>query len=180
MGIRPALVPLPQFTYHPDPVGNGVIKQEATRCPACNQERPYVYVAGFYSEVDAEGVCPWCIADGSAAAKFQGSFTSIGMTEVASAASIDEVTHKTPGYFSWQEPEWLAHCGECCAFIGYVGWLEISHLEEELSNEIARLKEEWHMDDTEFREVLRKDGDVTGYLFRCIVCGLHRLHIDAS
>ena len=37
--------------------------------------RGYAYTAGFYAEEDVDAICPWCIADGSAAARFDGSFT---------------------------------------------------------------------------------------------------------
>ena len=29
-------------------------------------------------------------------------------------------------------------------------------------------------------EYLSKDGDLTGYLFRCLHCGKYRLYVDAS
>ena len=172
--------PLPHFKYHPDPIGNGVIKQESTACPVCGKHREFVYVGPFYAPVDVEGICPWCIADGTAARMFGGEFMDPGTSEPASDASMEEVAHRTPGYISWQDEPWLSHCGECCAFVGYVGWTEIEHLVDELSDDIARIEEEWQFGGEGLRGVLHREGDVTGYLFECTVCGRHRLHIDAN
>jgi uncharacterized protein CbrC (UPF0167 family) len=68
---------LPKFKYHPDPIKNKVIEKAKTRCPVCNKQREYVYTGPFYSTEDVEGICPWCIADGSAAKKYSGEFQDV-------------------------------------------------------------------------------------------------------
>lgn len=65
---------LPNFKYNPDPIKLGVIIKEETLCPVCKETRDYVYEGPFFSEDDVEGICPWCIADGSAAEKCEGEF----------------------------------------------------------------------------------------------------------
>ena len=62
-------------------------------------------------------ICPYCIKDGSAADKFDGSFNDIvvefeGEVIDAEAARtpdkvIDELLHRTPGYSSWQGNQWI-------------------------------------------------------------------------
>jgi hypothetical protein len=45
------------------------------------------------------GFCPWCIADGTAASKFDATFTDIGsgVPPEISASVCDELAHRTPG-----------------------------------------------------------------------------------
>ncbi len=38
---------------------------------------------------------------------------------------LKEFVERTPGYHGWQQEFWLAHCGDFCVFIGYVGWNDI-------------------------------------------------------
>ncbi len=63
---------LPVFKYNPNALELGIIEEDETHCPVCEKKRNYVYRGSFYSEEEVEGICPWCIADGSAAAKFDG------------------------------------------------------------------------------------------------------------
>ncbi len=114
-------VGLPIFTYHPDPLATGSVRLGSERCACCGRERGYVYTASVYGDNDLEGqLCPWCIADGSAAEKFGASFSdgqSLAQAGVPETV-IAEVTQRTPGYNSWQQDEWLACCGDACEFQG--------------------------------------------------------------
>lgn len=92
-----------------------------------------------------------------------------------SPASLAEVSQRTPGYLSWQGDLWLTHCGEACVFKGYVGYAELLPMWEEIQPDLAAGS--WNEQDV---QMLRKNGDLTGYLFQCPRCGQHRLHIDAS
>ena len=65
---------IPYFKYHLDPLKTGVIKKEKSLCPVCIQEREYIYKGPFYSVEDVSGICPWCIKNGNAAKKYNGSF----------------------------------------------------------------------------------------------------------
>ena len=65
---------LPHFRFHSDPIKTRMIKKENTICPVCKKHREYTYVGPFYSVEDVEGICPWCIDDGSAAKKYDGEF----------------------------------------------------------------------------------------------------------
>ena len=59
----------PKFRYHPDPIGTGAFKKadKPQICECCGKKTGYVYESPFYSTEDVECLCPWCIADGSAA-----------------------------------------------------------------------------------------------------------------
>ena len=66
-------------------------------------------------------LCPWCIADGSAARKFGSEF--VGDIEGEVPASVEEELNlRTPGYLSWHCERWQICCGDACAYLGPVGW----------------------------------------------------------
>lgn len=172
---------LPKFKYNPNPILLNVIKKEKTKCPVCNIEREYVYNGPFYSREDVEGICPWCISDGSAAKKYNGQFQDDGnCDEVDKEEYIDELIHRTPGYYGWQQEYWLSHCGDFCAIVQYVGWEEIEHLDEELSEDITKICNEYGITKDEFQDWLINEGSFQGYLFKCIHCSKHRLYVDAD
>ncbi|MCM2603281.1 CbrC family protein [Rossellomorea marisflavi] len=172
---------LPTFKYNPDPIKLEVIKKEMTDCPVCNKERDYVYKGPFYSVEDVEGICPWCIADGSAAEKYEGSFQDdASCEEVEKEAYIDELVYRTPGYFGWQQEHWLSHCGDFCAIVEYVGWKEIEHLEEELAGDLNEIMATYNMTKEKLKEWLVNDGALQGYLFKCVHCHQHRLAVDSN
>ena len=59
---------LPTFPLFRDPVDAGVFEKSKARCDACGEARGWVYTGPVYSEAEEEPtVCPWCIADGTAA-----------------------------------------------------------------------------------------------------------------
>jgi len=172
---------LPIFKYNPDPIKLEVIIEEETICPVCEKKQNYVYVGPFFSEEEIEGICPWCIADGSAAEKYDGEFQDIeSCDEVDNEEYVDELMYRNPGYIGWQQEYWLSHCGDFCSIIEYVGWKEIKHLEHELENDINRVCKKYGLSIQEFKSTLEIDGDLQGYLFQCNCCKKHRLHADMS
>ncbi|NLR74400.1 CbrC family protein [Leeia aquatica] len=112
---------LPQFRYHPDPIASGVISLNNATCICCGYARGYVYGGPLYTAQDVEGsVCPWCIANGEAAARLNASFVADYPLLQSGLPSdiVEEVCSRTPGYYSWQQEEWLSHCGDACEFHG--------------------------------------------------------------
>lgn len=170
---------IPSFKYNPDPIKARVIEKRKAVCPVCNKETQYVYVGPFFSKEEVENICPWCIKDGSAAKKYDGEFQDgCSCEEVESVEYLDELIHRTPGYFGWQQEKWLSHCEDFCAFIDYVGWKEIKHIADELEDDIALIKDQMGMTQEEFEESFVNGGSHQGYLFKCVVCGKHRLTSD--
>ena len=91
---------LPSFCYHPDPIATGSIKPSPTTCICCGQARGFIYVASVYClDSFREQLCPWCIADRSAAERYDAMFCDDhSLTQAGLAAnSIAEVTRRTPG-----------------------------------------------------------------------------------
>src|SRR5690606_11570752 len=98
---------LPLFKYNPHAEKLGIIKKENTNCPVCERERENVYQGPFYSVNQVEGICPWCIKDGSAAKKYDGEFQDAASCEdVDKEEYLVELTTRTPGYSGWQQEIW--------------------------------------------------------------------------
>jgi uncharacterized protein CbrC (UPF0167 family) len=80
---------------------------------------------------------------------------------------------RTPGLVNWRGEHWLAHCGDYCAFIAYVGAKELNEMG--IAEEVLADYAETDGCEADFvREYLEKGGDVAGYLFRCLHCGKYR------
>ena len=173
---------IPTFKYHPDPFGSKVFyKGEPHRCDCCGKETDVWYESPFYALEDVECLCPWCIADGSAAAKFNGEFQDCASIDhVSDPEKVKELTERTPSYHGWQQEYWMAHCDDFCAFMGYVGWKEI----EEMG--LAQEIEETYRQDlcgfefADIRQYMVQGGSMQGYLFRCLHCGKHFLYADCD
>ena len=170
---------LPVFKYNPEAEKWEILIRKNTTCPVCQQSTEYVYDGPFYAEADVDNICPWCIADGRAAEKYAGEFQdSASCEEVVDEASLIELTTRTPGYTGWQQERWLSHCGDFCAFKGYVGWKEIKSLRDELEADLNTIMDDYGMDEDECKVSLVKNGSMQGYLFQCLHCGAHRLTAD--
>lgn len=177
---------LPEFRYHPDPVATGAFERLGRDCSVCGQNRGWSYVFGTYGSVDLrDDVCPWCIADGSAAAKFEVVFTEVKPTEEPATdplpdAVVDEIEHRTPGFSAWQEEQWLFHCGDAAAFLGPVGWEHLEQHPDAMADVRRRLGASGiGPDDVEIlMGALDVDGLATGYLFRCLHCDTHLAYAD--
>ena len=81
---------LPTFRYHPDPIATGSVKVSDAVCRCCEQTRGYIYAASVYArDSRRDSICPWCIADGSAARKLEAMFSDDD--PLAQAGVPDEV-----------------------------------------------------------------------------------------
>ncbi len=121
---------LPKFKYSPNAYNLDLFVEKEGVCSVCNEKRNLKYESSFYSIDEPEYICPWCIANGKAAEKYDGDFNDYcGIEGVSPDPSepaptipkemLNEICTKTPSYFSWQQEEWLTHCNEPCQFIGY-------------------------------------------------------------
>jgi uncharacterized protein len=182
---RPMNEALPVFRYHPDPVASGSIERSSVLCASCGKPRTHIYVGPTYAEGDFSGqICPWCIADGTAATKFAVEFTDVGWgdSEQVSESIRDVLAHRTPGFHAWQQDHWLFHCGDACAFLGRVGRDEVAELPDALEM-LMRENDAFgwsKRESTEYVDGLDADGETTAYLFRCLVCGEHLAFSDSA
>lgn len=169
---------LPVFKYHPDPLATGSIEPSKEKCVACDQARGFIYKGQPYAEQELiDAFCPWCIADGRAHEMFAAEFTDrdgvggYGVWEPVAAEIVAEVAYRTPGFTGWQQERWFTHCRDAGEFLGRVGKKELLAYGPEA---IRAIKEEIEFDGAtwdDYFKSLDKDGEPTGYLFRCRHCG---------
>ncbi|MDO5097196.1 MAG: CbrC family protein [Corynebacterium sp.] len=171
-GLRPQSE-LPHFNYHPDPVATGSIQENyESVCPCCNKRTGWRYCTRPYSRHDGlDDICPWCIADGSAAEKFAASFSYYDDPDVP-AEVIDEVALRTPGFISWQQEMWLSHCSDAAMYLGTPTWEE---LKEKPSACDAIVDNGF---DREYLQYIDPDGALVAYLFQCRHCGEYVAYVD--
>ena len=174
---------LPEFHYHPDPIATGNVKPSDKTCQCCAQSRGYIYVGSVYAIDELnEAICPWCIADGSAAKKFDAMFADSHPLRQAGVPKqiIEEVTRRTPGYVSWQQEVWLVCCGDACEFHGDAPHAEVRALEgeplDELLGEIEWSPSEWNGFVTNYEP----GGDPAVYKFICRHCKRRHYGLDFS
>jgi uncharacterized protein CbrC (UPF0167 family) len=171
---------LPAFPYHPDPIGTGAVVNSEAECASCGQARGYIYAGPVFAAEELQGrLCPWCIADGSAAERFEAQFTDV-LDDVPMDRLL-EITSRTPGFAAWQQERWLVHCGDGAAFLGAVGASELANHPEALVGLQEDLAEWWpQVQIEEYVSTLSKEGQPTAYLFRCRSCGTHLAYSDAT
>lgn len=184
---------LPTFKYHPDPVATGAIMQSQGECPCCERNRGFEYANEPYQndrtvEQELCGICPWCIADGSAAAKFGARFVDIdasdeyfgGRETVNDPAIRQELCERTPPYTSWNSPRWRSHCGDYCAYLGDLEPAEMGALRDDLKDEVLAVT---GVDiatlEGAYTDLYAREAFVL-CLFKCLKCPQYRLHLDTT
>lgn len=173
---------LPFFRYHPDPVASGSISESGETCACCERSTGWIYTATFYTAQDVKGrFCPWCIAEGSAAERFEGEFSdSYGLDDVTEE-TLEHVTRRTPGFRAWQDPRWLVHCNDAAAFIGEVGYTALAAHPDVLDRLRTDLRIGGWRDAPQVESLLTHLGQgASAMLFRCTVCGTHLAYLDGS
>jgi uncharacterized protein CbrC (UPF0167 family) len=165
---------LPQFKYHPDPVATGSIVRSDVECKACGLVRGWIYTGAIYSQADLDdGICPWCIADGTAHSKFDTEFVDIGSCGDWSGVPesiVEEIRFRTPSFNGWQQEQWFAHCDDAGIFVGCSGKSELESLDKAA---LAAIKLESGYDEeqwTYYFEQMDANHGPTAYLFRCRHC----------
>jgi len=190
--------PLPHFRYHPDPVATGMlVAREDFICPVCHRSRAYAYVGPYISDncgfENGEEICPWCIADGSAArtlnATFNATFTTAGYLSAQAQAQMSseartELEQRTPSFNCLQQERWLDHHGEAAAYIGEVDferYLQLPPAAQFAVRHCAGDDPRAALHPTDFVQRLRSDGDgPTVYLFRCLHCDWYGAYLESS
>ena len=171
---------LPKFKFSPNAYELNVFEKVDGICSCCNENRNLKYTGSFYSKKEPDYICPWCIENGKVAEMFDGVFNDYDGIEnyknIDNKELLLEVSKRTPSYISWQQEVWLTHCNEPCKLISYADTKTIEPLMDELIDDIENNDYETEM----VKEYLSKDGSLVGYLFQCVNCGQHRLHIDCD
>jgi uncharacterized protein CbrC (UPF0167 family) len=178
---------LPEFRYHPDPVATGSVVPSGAECVCCSQARGYIYSGPVYSVAELDqSICPWCIADGKAHAKFDAEFTdSAGVggyvvPKTLPKSVVAEVAFRTPGFSGWQQEHWLACCNDAAQFLGRAGHRE---LQSDWPQAVASVQADCGLVGTEWAQFFRclsRDGSPTAYVFRCLHCRAYLAYQDCD
>ncbi|MEU2657381.1 CbrC family protein [Streptomyces sp. NPDC007325] len=172
---------LPGFPYHPDPLATGAVVESSKRCLCCGRARGFIYTGSVYAVEELSNLlCPWCIADGRAAAKYDAHFIGEPIGDDVPLEVVMSVDACTPGFSSWQDPRWFFQCGDGAAFIGAVGAAELvafPDVREELRSEAGARG--WSAEAVESHlAALDKGSQPTGYFFMCRTCGRYMAYAD--
>jgi uncharacterized protein CbrC (UPF0167 family) len=174
---------IPAFRYHPNPIATGSVKASDGVCRCCGQVRGYIYTASLHTrELQRDSICPWCIADGSAARKFNAMFSDDHPLVEAGVPGevIEEVTKRTPGYNSWQQEAWLSCCKDACEFHGDAPQSELQALQ---GDAVVRTLVAWEWrerDWLQFVQHYQPGGNPAVYKFVCRHCGTIHYALDFS
>lgn len=174
---------LPPFRYHPDPLATGAVEPSPAECACCSKQRGFIYVGPVYGERDLGGsLCPWCIADGSAARELGASFADDHPLRKANLPqqTVEEVNLRTPAFTSWQQEHWLSHCGDACAFHGDATAEEVSNANEKTK---VAWQAEYGLTEGDWKEITKNchpGGPQSLYKFTCLHCGSVLLGWDCS
>lgn len=177
-------VALPVFRYHPNPIDSGSVEASPEKCVCCKQARGYIYTGPVYAEDDLDGrLCPWCIADGSAYAKYDATFVdSEAFADDAPETAITTIVERTPGFNAWQGEQWPSCCDEPAAFLAPVGYDEIRtrypRLEGPLMMYIVHELEISGGAAKRMLESLKRDHSPTAFVFKCLHCDNMPVYID--
>lgn len=171
---------LSTFRYYRDPLGDATIEESAARCAACDRARGFIVTSPLYGATvpDEAQVCPWCVADGTAAGRFDAR-----LNEVAPGASLEATTtveRRTPGFPTWQDLDWPTHCRDVGVYLGQPSGDELRQNREAhdaLLAEVARY--EWGRDEDYMRDFIDGlGGSQVLYLFECPNCGKQLIRWD--
>lgn len=173
----------PEFRYHLNPLATGAIKDSDAVCACCGQARGFVYTASFYSaKIDEPVLCPWCIANGDAAVKYDGQFADGSPLRAAGVDDeiVNEVCRRTPGYNSWQQDVWQSHCKDACVFCGDAEQSELLGLSDAAVAELLRQSGLTVGNWPKILRSYRKGGDPAVYKFCCLHCSKTIYYFDCA
>ena len=173
---------LPVFKYHPNPIETGAIESSDESCECCGMVRGFKAASTIYAVDEIETICPWCIADGSAASKFDGEFSDSYplLQDGIKQDIVREVCERTPSFISWQQERWLSHCDDACEYLGDASKSDLLALSGEDLDDF--LKNEY-LDKDAWNGILKnyeKGGNPAIYKFRCRFCGKNQYYMDCT
>lgn len=176
--------PLPHFRLHSDPLSSGSLEWRPVSCRACEQERPATYVGPVVAAADLEdALCPWCIADGTAHARFGVEFFDAELVPSSVSSDVlEELLTRTPGFHTWQGIEWPLCCGAPSSFLEPVGAEQLRARYREVEGPlIGHMVHDLGMSGGALHALiaaLDRDRGPTAYVFRCLACSTLIARID--
>jgi len=174
---------IPLFRFHPDPWQSGSVERSDATCAGCGRARGCIYTGPCYGEVDLDRqLCPWCIHDGTAHAKFGTTFHDMTMPGDADPAALDEIELRTPGFTTFNPFDWPVCCGVPMAYLEPAGITEIRarhrELEGQLMGTIVHGLQVSGGAAHRLLESLHRDRGPCVHVFACVRCASRRAVID--
>ena len=157
------------------------MKASPAVCDCCGRSRGFEYAASFYTrQTPKPTLCPWCIASGEAAKKYNGKFSDEHPLRCADIPEeiIQEVCERNPGFSSWQQEVWQTHCGDACEFHGDVKRSELRASSKAALTGLVPLN---GMNDSQWQSLLQRyeeGGNPAVYKFVCRHCHTPIYHLD--
>lgn len=101
------------------------------------------------------------------------------------ASVVDEVSQRTPGFFSYQQERWWAHCNDAGRFLGEIEHVDAALLASEAAGDFVRdTCDAAHLGgDTDWPWLLRTPSRKRGiavFVFGCLHCGKLGGYVDQS
>lgn len=180
--------PLPRFRYYRDPfIGETFKPDPDTPCLGCSRLRGYIYTGPVHNEKNYildDHLCPWCIADGTAATRFGAIFNDAGTMDDITDEVRKEIEERTPGFHTWQDWGWLTCCEDAAEFLGVAGAKELKRdFPDAIPAVMEHLSDDYGLsgkDAKEFFEALSKEDQPTAYVFQCLHCQNYLACVDET
>jgi uncharacterized protein CbrC (UPF0167 family) len=174
---------LPHFRFHPDPQRSGSVVAAEVTCDACGLTRSAKYVGPIYVDGDTEPtLCPWCIAEGTAHARFGAVFQDASFPGNTDPALIAEIEERTPGFATFNPLEWPVCCTLPMAYGEPTGIAEIRARYRTLEGQLmATIVHELGISGgaaRTFLESLRREESPTVHVFHCLSCDTLQGQVD--
>lgn len=173
---------LPQFAYIPDPLKSGAVIPSDEPCACCGETRGYLCKIPPNTEEGIENLCPWCVADGTAAAIFDPEFTDPIAFEKNNLPleTIRIISTRTPAYTLPLDPDaddqWPVHCEDACVYLGELSTTDSDMIPDEAKEEF---RQRYALSDKEFQQLIYHDDPSKNrtalHRFQCRKCGVIRL-----
>lgn len=178
---------LPVFSLFPDPWSQSIFDAEDFVCDGCGKPRSLKYALPLYSDqpLGDPHFCPWCISDGTAAARgfrFNSAMDESLPDDIEQMPEEDKalVERRTPGFFTWQQGQWLVCCSRAMVYLGEAKAEDArGRWKPATGDMIADLKRLGY-DEKGTAEMLDQigGGHICMYVFRCQVCAKLRSFWD--
>jgi uncharacterized protein len=116
-------IDLPRFPYHRDPIAAGSIRHSDAPCECCGEARGALYQGVIYCIPRVKDICPWCIASGAAADKYNATFfDAVFRDDQDNVVHLPEHFYRdvfgcTIGFATFNPISWWVHCGEPAEYV---------------------------------------------------------------
>lgn len=172
---------LPEFPYMPHAYKIDIITKKRHVCDCCEKTVTHIYDGGLYSVHEVTYLCPWCIASGAAAMKYNGTFNEF---YVHVSPDIDDiVSRRTPAISGWQDVQWETCCNDAMLYLEAIGTkkaLEKYRGNAAFENEIHDFEPFPEFDQLQTELPDKGQSSLLVHVFQCRHCGKYKLNFDAD